>query len=435
MNQNMDVGYVQHSMEDIQIFRTQPRQPNKIDGICQTDGSLCNSNLPSQNFYPYSAHYTHMHMNSSSDLEIFEAVRIRELEEVKARAAQMEKTMRWWSDCTANWREKWSKVRAERNKAREEARQLRIKLESVVKELSMLKKINQDLVTEKESLENVTTWKTEYFSSSEISHIKKDLNQLTFLEQEHVEELNKTNRIPWAEDSNKDVELIKQPLRSSQNKKMAPKHLDSFPSGFTSIYFEEPKKGLHNAAQTPENDLMRASVLHLHLAELQKILTKEREMNVFLEKEVEKTENELALWKLKYEELKQSKLESLNQLERWQFENTSEWGKRERPDAQMQSLEEERRRLKLQVKEIQELLEMKNKAVPIKLTCDHQNDHQNAQSNLPVKNKEACNLQHVLPMRLSSFKKDKPDGLPHWILKLTTVPFYRPVPLDYESAL
>ncbi|XP_042726065.1 coiled-coil domain-containing protein 102B isoform X3 [Lagopus leucura] len=387
MNQNMDVGYVQHSMEDIQIFRTQPRQPNKLDGICQTDGNLCNSNLPSQNFYPYSAHYTHMRMNSSSDLEIFEAVRIRELEEVKARAAQMEKTMRWWSDCTANWREKWSKVRAERNKAREEARQLRIKLDSVVKELSMLKKINQDLVTEKESLENVTTWKTEYFSSSEISHIKKDLNQLIFLEQEHVEELNKTNRIPWAEDSNKDVELIKQPLRSSQNKKMAPKHLDSFPSGFTSIYFEEPKKGLHNAAQTPENDLMRASVLHLHLAELQKILTKEREMNVFLEKEVEKTENELALWKLKYEELKQSKLESLNQLERWQFENTSEWGKRERPDAQMQSLEEERRRLKLQVKEIQELLEMKNKAVPIKLTCDHQNDHQNAQSNLPVKNK------------------------------------------------
>ncbi|XP_042665087.1 coiled-coil domain-containing protein 102B isoform X1 [Centrocercus urophasianus] len=387
MNQNVDVGYVQHSMEDIQIFRTQPRQPNKLDGICQTDGNLCNSNLPSQNFYPYSAHYTHMHMNSSSDLEIFEAVRIRELEEVKARAAQMEKTMRWWSDCTANWREKWSKVRAERNKAREEARQLRIKLDSVVKELSMLKKINQDLVTEKESLENVTTWKTEYFSSSEISHIKKDLNQLTFLEQEHAEELNKTNTIPWAEDSNKDVELIKQPLRSSQNKKMAPKHLDSFSSGFTSIYFEEPKKGLHNAAQTPENDLKRASVLHLHLAELQKILTKEREMNVFLEKEVEKTENELALWKLKYEELKQSKLESLNQLERWQFENTSEWGKRERPDAQMKSLKEERRRLKLQVKEIQELLEMKNKAVPIKLTCDHQNDHQNAQSNLPVKNK------------------------------------------------
>lgn len=34
----------------------------------------------------------------------------RELEEARARATQMEKTMRWWSDCTANWREKWSKV-------------------------------------------------------------------------------------------------------------------------------------------------------------------------------------------------------------------------------------------------------------------------------------------------------------------------------------
>jgi len=33
------------------------------------------------------------------------------LEEARARAAQMEKTMRWWSDCTANWREKWSKVK------------------------------------------------------------------------------------------------------------------------------------------------------------------------------------------------------------------------------------------------------------------------------------------------------------------------------------
>ena len=35
---------------------------------------------------------------------------MQELEEAKARASQMEKTMRWWSDCTANWREKWSKV-------------------------------------------------------------------------------------------------------------------------------------------------------------------------------------------------------------------------------------------------------------------------------------------------------------------------------------
>ena len=90
------------------------------------------------------------HKKSSGDLPISFAetenldarveLRERELEEARARAIQMEKTMRWWSDCTANWREKWGKVRAERNKAREENRQLKLKLEAAVKEISNLKR-------------------------------------------------------------------------------------------------------------------------------------------------------------------------------------------------------------------------------------------------------------------------------------------------------
>lgn len=67
-------------------------------------------------------------------------LKLRELEEARLRVAQMEKTMRWWSDCTSNWREKWSKVRNERNKVREECRQLRAKLESAVKACSTLKR-------------------------------------------------------------------------------------------------------------------------------------------------------------------------------------------------------------------------------------------------------------------------------------------------------
>ncbi|KAM6210555.1 coiled-coil domain-containing protein 102B [Sarcoramphus papa] len=380
MNQNMNLDSIQKLVEDTQVFGTQPRQPYKLAGGCQSGGHLCNSNLLSQSFYPYSSHHPYMHMNYSSDWEIFEAVKIRELEEVKARAAQMEKTMRWWSDCTADWREKWSKVRGERNKAQEEARQLRIKLDSVVKELSMLKKINQDLVSEKENLESVTAWKTA-FSCSEISYIKKDLNQLTFLEREPVKEPSKPNNIPGAEDTKKDVEVIKD--QSNHNKQITPKPPDSFPDGVPSICLEEPKKSLDSTAKTTENDLIHVSVLHLHLTGMQKILQKEREMNVFLEKEMEKIENELFLWKWKYEDLRQTKLESLKQLERLQFENTSEWGKRERLEAEKQSLEEENRRLKLQVKEIQGLLEMKNKATLTKLNYDHQN----AQSKLLVKNK------------------------------------------------
>ncbi|XP_042218990.1 coiled-coil domain-containing protein 102A-like isoform X3 [Homarus americanus] len=69
----------------------------------------------------------------------------RELEEARARATQMEKTMRWWSDCTANWREKWSKVRSERNKAREEVRILRGRLEVSQRESGVLKREKNDL--------------------------------------------------------------------------------------------------------------------------------------------------------------------------------------------------------------------------------------------------------------------------------------------------
>ncbi|NXB78863.1 C102B protein, partial [Donacobius atricapilla] len=354
MNQNMNLESIQKQMEEIEVFGTQPTQPDKLDRCWQPHDHLCHSNLPSQSFYSNSPHYAHMHTSYSSDWEIFEAVKIQELEEVKARAAQMEKTMRWWSDCTANWREKWSKVRGERNKAREEARQLRIKLDSVTKELSVLKKINQDLVSEKENVENGTPWKMECLCS-EASYIKKDQNLLMFLEPEPPIDLNKIIRISGAEDKKKDVNKD----QCNDNKEFSLKPPDFFSNGLPSIYLEEPKISLGTTAKTTENDLIHVPILNSRLAEMRKILQKEREMNVFLEKEMEKMENELFLWKWKYEELRQTKLESLKQLERMQSKNSSEWGKREPLEPEKQSLEEETRKLKMQVKEIQEPLEMK----------------------------------------------------------------------------
>ncbi|XP_018392560.1 PREDICTED: coiled-coil domain-containing protein 102A isoform X2 [Cyphomyrmex costatus] len=87
-----------------------------------------------------------------SEWESKEALRQRELEEARARAAQMEKTMRWWSDCTANWREKWSKVRNERNAARDEAKALRAKLEIAVKDANTFKHESQELELQNEQL-------------------------------------------------------------------------------------------------------------------------------------------------------------------------------------------------------------------------------------------------------------------------------------------
>lgn len=76
----------------------------------------------------------------------------RELDEAKARAAQMEKTMRWWSDCTANWREKWCEVRDERNKAKKEAKILKSKLEAATKDLNTYKQESQELETQNTQL-------------------------------------------------------------------------------------------------------------------------------------------------------------------------------------------------------------------------------------------------------------------------------------------
>lgn len=45
-----------------------------------------------------------------SDVLRWDDARFREIDELKNRALQMEKTMKWWSDCTANWRDKWGKV-------------------------------------------------------------------------------------------------------------------------------------------------------------------------------------------------------------------------------------------------------------------------------------------------------------------------------------
>ena len=43
--------------------------------------------------------------------------------------------MRWWSECTANWRDKWSKVRAERNKYKDELKRLAIKHEATLQDM------------------------------------------------------------------------------------------------------------------------------------------------------------------------------------------------------------------------------------------------------------------------------------------------------------
>ncbi|CAJ0954942.1 unnamed protein product, partial [Mesorhabditis belari] len=87
-----------------------------------------------------------------TDWELCESLRLQELKEARDRAAQMETTMRWWSECTASWREKWATVRDERNRAREEGQALREALESANERNEQISGENRTIETEVQRL-------------------------------------------------------------------------------------------------------------------------------------------------------------------------------------------------------------------------------------------------------------------------------------------
>ncbi|XP_030043572.1 coiled-coil domain-containing protein 102A isoform X2 [Microcaecilia unicolor] len=62
-----------------------------------------------------------------------------ELAEAKLVASNLEKTVRWWAECTSKWRERWSRASAERNRAKKEVRALRQQLEQLGREMQKLR--------------------------------------------------------------------------------------------------------------------------------------------------------------------------------------------------------------------------------------------------------------------------------------------------------
>lgn len=123
--------------------------------------------------------------NVENDWDDRDEIRMRELEEARARATQMEKTMRWWSDCTSNWREKWSKVRNERNKAREENRQLRSKLEAMAKECTTYKRQAEDLKLKNVELQSKLGISLDTAAADTESDKKSDISTSNKTDSEH----------------------------------------------------------------------------------------------------------------------------------------------------------------------------------------------------------------------------------------------------------
>lgn len=211
-----------------------------------------------------------------SEWEAKEELRLRELEEARARAAQMEKTMRWWSDCTANWREKWSKVRTERNKAREETRLLRARVDAATKEAAALKR-------EKHELE------------AEVDQLRREFDYL------RTAESRSTSRVP---------ELLASSGTASSHAEQ--EHSDQEASSVLPPQLESDPADQHS------------SLAQLRLDETTKLLFAERQEKIQLAKQLEKQMGELGQLRAKYDELRKSRQDTLKELSQVRAEHQDE---------------------------------------------------------------------------------------------------------------
>ncbi|XP_032326539.1 coiled-coil domain-containing protein 102B isoform X1 [Camelus ferus] len=428
----MNLDSIHRLIEETRIFQMQPTSVKPVCDLVAPASSprdTCSSCFPLYGLQSHPAHKFCARWCSTSDWDLCEELRLRELEEVKARAAQMEKTMRWWSDCTANWREKWSKVRAERNSAREEGRQLRMKLELAMKELSALKK-QQSPSHQKEELEARVSQDPKLASFIDVAYAQRDPFQIGPKMCESIRECLGKREFPTKENTNSKEEVsVIDPLRLNEMK-LNLDCPDLFKNGGSENCAMRPGLRLQAINLPLENRVSEISALQVHLDEFQQILWKEREMRLSLEKEIERLESALSVWKWRYEELKELKTTDVKEfnvlhgqhkdemeeipgdikegpksqntkdrviyelraeLGRLQAANTSESDKRETLEAERRGLERENRRLKVQVKEMEELLDRKNR-----LSANSQGpDFKTSQIELQEKNKELLDLQHA----------------------------------------
>ncbi|XP_049818965.1 coiled-coil domain-containing protein 102A isoform X3 [Aethina tumida] len=399
-----------------------------------------------------------------AEWEANEALRQRELEEAKGRAAQMEKTMRWWSDCTANWREKWSKVRTERNKAREECKQLRSKLEISIKDANTYKREKEDLEIQNDEL-------------------KKEMEKIHILLLKHAGQFDSSIFEALSEDPLKDFvfsngSLLKERENGVSSSQSNPEcdstqiqenerdaNIEEYIlQGAVPRYIKEFEKKAEMSEQSNgtekvngERDrvsgeydedyvIQKLSMLQLRLEEATKTLQIEREEKSQLHRNIERLTGELQEAKDKCEELREARQEAMRELltledqhqkeveliksdlideansregmdkrlndlraelERLQAENAAEWGKRERLETEKLAMERDNKKLRGELRDMQERIERRGRPVT---NSDAEIRH--LQQEISDKNKEIADLKHS-QNKLKKMVQDKITELAH----------------------
>lgn len=373
----------------------------------------------------------------NNDWDDREELRQRELEEIRARAAQMEKTMRWWSDCTANWREKWSKVRNERNKAREENRQLRAKLDACIKENNTLKREKDELMIQNEQLKESKGDKTKSSKSETTTSLSTDSNLISasVMESDNQYETKLANMQISSDESS--IQIVTTDVKATDKCIMQSQiEAAKIKTGFAGL--EESEGSLAEE---------RLALIELKLDESQKTISVERDEKATLTKTLAEAQLELNSVRTKLEESKQARQEALleverlrdqhkeelkrlntdledestsrssidrklaelrKELERLQKENADEWGKRERLETERFTLERENKKLRSQIQDLEEQLERKSHHA----TAVVNTDMKSLQTELSEKNKELSELRHT-HSKLKKTLQDRVTELEH----------------------
>lgn len=362
---------------------------------------------------------------AASDWDVQESQRNRELEEARARAAQMEKTMKWWSDCTQNWREKWSKVRTERNKARDEAKQLRQQLEAAQEETIAYKRDKHEL-------------------ELQVSQLKREMEKVHHLMMKHAGQFNKTS-----EDGEGDRTICSPDMSSDGLKNINSEDGLVSKSGVTDGDVELVQEALAKVSVTKEESggseekkliqmlsrddqdenflAQRVTMLQLHLEEAQRTIQVEREEKNALHKNFEKFRHEFHDIREKCEELRAAKQEAVRELltlqeqhraelrivnntlheetaareclekrlcdlrtelEKLQSENAAEWGKRERLETEKLTMERENKKLRAELQDLQDRMDRKGRPITNDVEV------RTLQQELADKTKEIVDLKH-----------------------------------------
>ncbi|KAG8231711.1 hypothetical protein J437_LFUL018955, partial [Ladona fulva] len=332
------------------------------------------------------------------DFEGKEALQQRELEEARARATQMEKTMRWWSDCTANWREKWSKVRNERNKAREENKILRTKLEAAIEDANACRRSQAELEQEKERL---------------IKEVERLRQAMLHMRSREGSDRNRTsgssrhhgNRSRKSNTGEADAEEYVLPRMASEegseggNGKNSedPQGDNAEKEGSGDVFCEgplSPTKRTHERSskvrsghRSESSRKKKSSLLstredsgELNIDQGKPMAEGQQPSKARVEEDIwsggivrsSKTSDRLegdSLMtmggaNLSIEFVEDQKLADLRaELERLQVENASEWGRRERLESDKQALERENRRLRTELRDLLERIERMDSGV------------------------------------------------------------------------